>query len=85
VLAVSSIDPRKGIYYLLQAFEMANLPNAELVLIGGTGDRWSKTMLQGYLQRNKNIRMVNLNVMQRPVEESYGCACWPMTPPCATQ
>jgi glycosyltransferase involved in cell wall biosynthesis len=37
VLAVLTIDPRKGAYYLLKAFEKAAIPNSELVIIGATG------------------------------------------------
>ncbi len=51
VLAISSIDPRKGIHDLFEAFEAAKIPNAELVLIGGTGDRWSKALVDRYRQR----------------------------------
>src|SRR5436190_636790 len=58
VLAVASIEPRKGIHILLEAFERARIPNSELVLIGGTWDRWSYTMLSGYLGRNANIRQL---------------------------
>jgi glycosyltransferase involved in cell wall biosynthesis len=74
VMAVSSINLRKGIHYLLQAFEEARIPNSELVLIGGTEDRWSNAMLSGFLQRNNNIRNSSLDVMTNPVSESYGSA-----------
>ena len=74
VLAVSTIDPRKGSYYLLQAFEQARIPNSELVLIGGTGDRWSKNMLQGFLSRNSNMVRRHCDVMSVPVDDSYGSA-----------
>lgn len=74
VLASSSIDPRKGIYYLLEAFEEARIPNSELLLIGTTGDRWSKQMLEGFVRRNPNIRKRALDVMIAPVRESYGSA-----------
>lgn len=74
VLAVSSINLRKGIHYLLQAFEDAKIPNSELVLIGGTEDRWSHLMLKGFLRRNRNIRNCALDVMTVPVTDSYGAA-----------
>jgi glycosyltransferase involved in cell wall biosynthesis len=74
VMAVSSINQRKGIHYLLQAFEEARIPNSELVLIGGTEDRWSNLMLSGFLRRNNNIRNSILDVMTIPVSDSYGSA-----------
>ncbi len=74
VLAVSTIDPRKGIHYLLQAFEDAKLSNAELVLIGGTGDPWSKRLVEGFVRRNPNIRRVSADVFRAPVEATYGRA-----------
>jgi glycosyltransferase involved in cell wall biosynthesis len=74
VLAVASIDPRKGIHYLLKAFEEARIPNSELVLIGGTGDPWSKKMLKDSQRRNPNIRQRSMDVTTAPVNESYGSA-----------
>lgn len=74
VLAVLTIDPRKGAYYLLQAFERAAIPNSELVIIGATGDRWSRSMLEGFLSRVRNIRIQSANVMTDPVERTYGQA-----------
>jgi glycosyltransferase involved in cell wall biosynthesis len=74
VLAVSTIEPRKGIYYLLQAFEQARIPRSELVIIGGTGDRWSKQMLQDFLARNSNMRVIACDVMTTSVADTYGSA-----------
>ncbi len=74
VMAVSSIGLRKGVHYLLQAFEEARIPNSELVLIGGTEDRWSHRMLNGFLRRNKNIRNHAMDMMTTPVSDTYGSA-----------
>ena len=74
VMAVASIDPRKGIHHLLKGFLDARLPNAELVLIGGTGDRWSRRMLEGYQRRDARIRVVQVDVTKTRVEDSYGAA-----------
>jgi glycosyltransferase involved in cell wall biosynthesis len=74
VLAVSSIDPRKGIHDLLQAFEQAKLPGAELVLIGGTGDRWSKNMLAGYRARHQGITCRSADIMTASSAEIFGPA-----------
>src|SRR5947208_1943358 len=74
VLAVATIEPRKGIHYLLQAFEEAKIPNSELVIIGATGDRWSSYLLRDFLRRNRNIRTCAMDIMSTPVAESLGVA-----------
>jgi glycosyltransferase involved in cell wall biosynthesis len=74
VLAVSSIDPRKGIFYLLQAFEKAAIPHSELVIIGATGDHWSKQMLSHFLARLDNVKIQAADVLTVPPEKTYGKA-----------
>jgi len=74
VLAVLTIDTRKGSYYLLQAFEKAAIPNSELVIIGATGDRWSWRMLQQFTSRLSNIRIQSADVLKDPIESTYGQA-----------
>jgi len=74
VLSVSTIDARKGTYYLLQAFEKAAIPNSELVIIGATGSRWASQMLRGFTSRLSNIRIQSADVIQDPVESTYGPA-----------
>jgi glycosyltransferase involved in cell wall biosynthesis len=74
VLAVLTIDPRKGAYYLLQAFEKAAIPNSELVIIGATGDRWSSHMWGQFRARLPNIHMQSADVLREPIEATYGRA-----------
>ena len=74
VLAVLTIDPRKGIYYLLQAFEKAAIPRSELVIIGATGDAWSRHMLRSFMDRIPNLRIQRADVMEDRVEDTYGQA-----------
>jgi len=74
VLAVLTIDPRKGAYYLLRAFEKAAIPGSELVIIGATGDRSSWDMVQGFMSRLKNIRIQTADVFKEPIETTYGQA-----------
>jgi glycosyltransferase involved in cell wall biosynthesis len=74
VLAVLTIDPRKGAYYLLQAFEKAAIPNSELVIIGATGDPWSRRMLEKFTSRLSNIRVQAADVLKDPIESTYGQA-----------
>ncbi|HEV3334603.1 MAG TPA: glycosyltransferase family 4 protein [Bryobacteraceae bacterium] len=74
VLAVLTIDPRKGAFYLLQAFEKAAIPRSELVIIGATGDPWSRQMLAQFTSRNSNIRLQSADVVKEPIETTYGPA-----------
>ena len=74
VMAVSSIDPRKGIHDLLEGFELAAVPNAELVIIGGTGDSWSKQLMARYRSRLPNLVVRSVDIMSRPVAETFGSA-----------
>jgi starch synthase len=74
VLAVLTIDPRKGAYYLLKAFEKAAIPNSELVIIGATGDPWSRRMLDEFKSRVSNIRIQSADVLKDPIEATYGQA-----------
>jgi glycosyltransferase involved in cell wall biosynthesis len=74
VLAVLTIDSRKGAYYLLEAFEKAAIPNSELVIIGATGDRWSSQLLASYLGRLGNIRLQRADVLKDPIAATYGQA-----------
>lgn len=74
VLAVASIDPRKGIHVLIEAFVDAAVPNAELEIIGGTSDRWSRQLVADATRRHGNIRVRALDVARAPVEESYARA-----------
>jgi glycosyltransferase involved in cell wall biosynthesis len=73
VLAVGTIDPRKGTLYLLKAFVEAAIPRSELLLIGTTGDRWSKQMLNSF-RGYPNIRTISRDVFVAPIEETYGSA-----------
>ncbi len=74
VLAVHTIEARKGTIYLLKAFEKAAIPNSELVIIGSTGNRWSRQMFQTFTSRLSNIRMQAADVLREPIESTYGQA-----------
>ena len=73
VMAVSSIEPRKGVHYLLDAFADADLPGAELVLVGGTGERQSRRMVDR-AARVDRVRVVVADVTREPVADTYGTA-----------
>jgi glycosyltransferase involved in cell wall biosynthesis len=51
VAFVGSFDLRKGIQYLLRAWDEAALPNSELVLHGGSGSQYIDNLLVPYRNR----------------------------------
>src|SRR5690606_24330100 len=51
----------------------AAIPGAELVLIGATGDRWSRRLIDDYRGRIP-LRVVALDVTRAPIADSYGAA-----------
>lgn len=74
VLVVSSVTPRKGVHHALEAFERARLPNAEMIIIGGTGDGWSKRLIAEYTRRCPNVRLEHRDVLSEPIAQHYGRA-----------
>ncbi len=74
VLVVASVTPRKGVHDAMEAFERARLPNAEMVIVGGTGDRWGKHIVAQYMQRCPAIRLEHRDVNREPVAQHYGRA-----------
>jgi glycosyltransferase involved in cell wall biosynthesis len=74
VLAVATVDPRKGIHDLITAFERAALPGAELEIVGGTTDRWSKALIESARGRVRGLTVNAMDVMRVPVDASYGRA-----------
>ncbi len=51
VAFVGSFDLRKGVQYLLRAWDSARLPRAQLILHGGAGSRFMDKMLDPYRNR----------------------------------
>lgn len=74
VLAVSTFDPRKGLIYLLKAFEGIVAGPHELLLIGATGSRWERKTLQHFSRHITSLRVMQMDVTTEPVERSYGMA-----------
>lgn len=74
VMVVGWVAPHKGTLYALQAFERAQLSNAELVFIGGTGDSWSRRLMEDAMARLGNVRMTPMDPSREPIERHYGRA-----------
>lgn len=55
IICVAQIVPRKGIHYLVQAFEELGLPDAELLLVGAAGDEM-RGFIERWVSRNQRVR-----------------------------
>lgn len=55
VLYVGTIEPRKGVHYLIPAFLKVKIPDSELLLIGGYSTRGTRKMVEKSLQHS-NIK-----------------------------
>jgi glycosyltransferase involved in cell wall biosynthesis len=56
VLYVGTIEPRKGVPYLVNAFVQADIPNSELLIVGGTSTRALKIFIEKTLSQHTNIK-----------------------------
>jgi glycosyltransferase involved in cell wall biosynthesis len=56
VLYVGTIDPRKGVHYLIPAFVQAAIPDSELLLVGGYATRATRQLTLSALDQYTNIR-----------------------------
>jgi glycosyltransferase involved in cell wall biosynthesis len=72
IIFSGQVIPRKGVHYLLQAFEELKLSNSELLLVGNIDKSMSK-LLNSYVSRNKNIKTTG-NVPKIDLVKYYGSA-----------
>ncbi len=56
VLYVGTINPRKGVHYLIPGYLNAHIPNSELLLVGGVASRKLKFFVENILSKNTNIK-----------------------------
>lgn len=70
IICAAQIVPRKGIHYLVQAFEELGLPDAELVLVGTVGEEM-RELVEGWLRRNPRITATG-SVPFVQLNEQYG-------------
>jgi glycosyltransferase involved in cell wall biosynthesis len=74
-LYVGTIEPRKGVQYLIPAFIQAKIPNSELLLIGGTSTRILRLFVEKTLSQNSNIKQEFWNFSeQEPVQVFSRCS-----------
>jgi glycosyltransferase involved in cell wall biosynthesis len=56
VLYVGTIEPRKGVQYLVPGFLKAKIPNSELILVGGAATRILRIFVEKTLSENSHIK-----------------------------
>ncbi|HLO89172.1 MAG TPA: glycosyltransferase family 4 protein [Nostocaceae cyanobacterium] len=56
VLYVGTIEPRKGLPYLVDAFLQADISNSELLIVGGTSTRGLKIFMEKTLSQHSHIK-----------------------------
>lgn len=69
IIYVGQIVPRKGVHYLVQAFEELGLPNAELLLVGDAGEEMHD-FVERWVSRNPRITATG-SVPQLQLKEYY--------------
>jgi glycosyltransferase involved in cell wall biosynthesis len=72
VLYVGTIEPRKGVHYLIDAFEAAQIPNSELLLVGSVSSRAMKLLIQEKLSKNPRIKQEQWDFNQSDPTEVFG-------------
>jgi glycosyltransferase involved in cell wall biosynthesis len=56
VLYVGTIEPRKGVHYLINAFLQAKISKSELLIVGGASSRALRFLIENTLRQNSNIK-----------------------------
>ncbi|MFM7406068.1 MAG: glycosyltransferase family 4 protein [Cuspidothrix sp.] len=69
---VGTIEPRKGLPYLVQAFLQADIPNSELLIIGGVSTRGLKKFMTEILSKHPNIKQEFWNFSQDNPTKVFG-------------
>lgn len=56
VLYVGTIEPRKGVPYLINAFSQSKIPNSELLIVGASSTRALRLLMEKTLSEHTNIK-----------------------------
>lgn len=72
VLYVGTIEPRKGLPYLVNAFNQAKIPNSELLVVGGASTRGLRILMENVLRQNANIKQEIWNFSQTDPTKVFG-------------
>jgi glycosyltransferase involved in cell wall biosynthesis len=69
---VGTVDPRKGVHYLIPAFSQAQIPNSELLIVGGYSTRATRLMLEAALAQHTNIKQEIWDFRRKDPTEVFG-------------
>lgn len=72
VVYVGTIEPRKGLSYLVKSFLKADIPNSELLIVGGVSTRGLKKFITETLSQNPNIKQEFWNFSQDDPTKVFG-------------
>ncbi|MBD2384416.1 glycosyltransferase family 4 protein [Cylindrospermum sp. FACHB-282] len=72
VLYVGTIEPRKGVPYLINAFSQAKIPNSELLIVGGTSTRALRILIEDALSQHANIKQEFWDFSRTDPTEVFG-------------
>jgi glycosyltransferase involved in cell wall biosynthesis len=72
VLYVGTIAPRKGVHYLISAFLQAQIPNSELLLVGGASTRALRILVQDTLSKHPNIKQEFWDFSRQDPKQVFG-------------
>ncbi len=72
VLYVGTIEPRKGVPYLVKAFAQANIPNSELLIVGGSSTRSLRIFMEDTLQKYSNVKQEFWDFSRTDPTEVFG-------------
>lgn len=72
VLYVGTIEPRKGLPYLVDAFSQAKIPNSELLIVGGASTRGLRRFMENVITQNSNIKQEIWNFSQTDPTKVFG-------------
>ncbi|ARV57699.1 glycosyltransferase [Nostocales cyanobacterium HT-58-2] len=73
-LYVGTIEPRKGVQYLIPGFLRAKIPNSELILVGGASTRVLRILIENTLSQNSHIKQEFWNFSHQDPVEVFGRA-----------
>jgi glycosyltransferase involved in cell wall biosynthesis len=74
VLYVGTVEPRKGVQYLIEGFERARISGSQLLIVGGTATRGMSAMLERARRDLPNVQQEYWDLATAKPAEVYGRA-----------
>jgi glycosyltransferase involved in cell wall biosynthesis len=73
-LYVGTIEPRKGVQYLIPGFLKAKIPDSELILVGGASTRVLRLLIEQTISQNSHIKQEFWNFTHQDPVQVFGRA-----------